>query len=82
MKLLTIESLLFIFFLDFTKGSKQSDVTTNPNFYPHQNQTPGVPMFEYGNFKFLEASTEELKKQIYRLRYEVDRVMIGSGLTF
>jgi N-acyl amino acid synthase of PEP-CTERM/exosortase system len=34
-------------------------------------------MFEYGKFKFLEASTEELKKQIYRLRYEVYALEFG-----
>lgn len=34
-------------------------------------------MFEYGKFKFLEVSTEEFKKQIYRLRYEVYALEFG-----
>jgi len=34
-------------------------------------------MFEYGKFKFLEASSEDLKKQIYRLRYEVYALEFG-----
>lgn len=34
-------------------------------------------MFNYGKFKFLEASTPQLKEQIYRLRYEVYAVECG-----
>lgn len=34
-------------------------------------------MFEYGKFKFIEASAQELKNQIFRLRYEVYALEFG-----
>lgn len=34
-------------------------------------------MFSYGKFKFLEASTRQLKEQIYRLRYEIYAIECG-----
>lgn len=34
-------------------------------------------MFSYGKFKFLEASTRQLKEQAYRLRYEVYAIECG-----
>ncbi len=34
-------------------------------------------MFEYGKFKFKEAATQELKDQVYRLRYEVYAMEFG-----
>jgi N-acyl amino acid synthase of PEP-CTERM/exosortase system len=34
-------------------------------------------MFEYGNFKFLEADSEDLKTKIFRLRYEVYALEFG-----
>ena len=34
-------------------------------------------MFTYGNFKFLEADSEDLKSKIFRLRYEVYALEFG-----
>ena len=34
-------------------------------------------MFSYGKFKFVEASTRQLKEQVYRLRYEVYAIECG-----
>ena len=34
-------------------------------------------MFEYGKFKFMEASTQALKDEVYRLRYEVYAMEFG-----
>lgn len=37
----------------------------------------GVVLFNYGKFKFMEASTRQLREQVYRLRYEVYAVECG-----